>query len=455
MAAKRKQAFGTEWLNQLQVSNVTEYTDTGCKGLVLRVGPNGIKTFYRWENERDAKDPRVFRRKRVKLGYFGRDMSLGDARDAVNKAREQMQSELPGAAVTVAQIAESYREVMLSKRKSGDATWNTIRLHVLDALPYPHRGPFGTWVANTVRAKDLAALVELAKEKRTGGNRQRGGPGTAREVLREAKAIFNHGVRKAMLDSSPATALDAKAFGIEKSSRNRVLNADEIRAFFDVLDLNAILDGSAKERKLSQTVRLALAFQLYVPTRTHSLIGARWDEINWKERTWTIPVDRLKLKPKERKVALPFVVPLPDTAIAILKRLKMLAKDSKWVLASPRPIEAGDGEERQDRHVGAKVLIRALARLQRSGKLTLGTPFTVHDLRRTWRTLAQDLRVPDDAARVSLGHVGLDGVEGVYGRSQLVEPRAQAAAVVAAYLDRLRLGKAAKVVALREKRPIA
>jgi hypothetical protein len=61
-----------------------------------------------------------------------------------------------------------------------------------------------------------------------------------------------------------------------------------------------------------------------------------------------------------------------------------------------------------------------------------------------------DLGVDHAVARLSLGHAGLEGVEGVYGRAQMVEQRAQAAEVVAGALDRIRLGKAAQVVPMRD-----
>jgi hypothetical protein len=56
-----------------------------------------------------------------------------------------------------------------------------------------------------------------------------------------------------------------------------------------------------------------------------------------------------------------------------------------------------------------------------------------------------DLGIDHAVARLSLGHAGLEGVEGVYGRAQMVEQRAAAAELVAAAFDRIRLGTAAKV----------
>lgn len=102
-------------------------------------------------------------------------------------------------------------------------------------------------------------------------------------------------------------------------------------------------------------------------------------------------------------------------------------------------------------------MIRALARLQdtqderRGPRLALGAKLTVHDLRRTWRSLAMDLGVDHVVAERSLGHVaalraaGFSGAADVYGRAQMVEQRARAADLVAAALDRIRVGAEAKV----------
>ena len=253
---------------------------------------------------------------------------------------------------------------------------------------------------------------------------------------------------------TPAGVLRARSFGLRAVSRQRVLDADELKVFLAALDLTALLDGTAKPQRLSATVRLGIAFQLYVPLRSHSLIAARWEEFDLEAARWTVPVDRLKLHKEERATARPFIVPLPVTAVVILRKLQALAGKSPWVLASPLDPK---------QHVEPKALIRALTRLQESSedhaaRLALASGVTLHDLRRTWRSFAMDLGVDHVVAERSLGHVaalraaGFSGSADVYGRAQMVEQRAQAGELVAAAFDRIRLGKAASVVPLRAKK---
>jgi len=442
----------SEWISNWAPARRTELADRGCKGLVLRGGPSS-KVFFRWA---DAKDPvtGAVRRRRVRLGAWP-GFSLNEARKVVNDARETAPG-TTGADLTVSQLAEAYRRDILSHREPASLawSWNMIKTHVLPALPNAKRPPFGEWAARLVRAQDVAEVVRAARVERTvevaasGGKTVRrtlGGPAAARATLREVKAIFAAAVTAGTLETTPAGVLQAKSLGLRGSKRGRYLDAEEIKALFEALELNKLLDGTAEKRKLTPTVRLGIAFLLYVPVRSHSLVGARWQEMNLDAAQWTIPVARLKLHKDERVEARPFTVPLPSTAISILKKLQALAKktESPFVLASPK-------KKGEPQRIGNKVMVRALARLQEDGRLSLGSTFTVHDLRRTWRSWAQELKVSFEVAERSLDHV-LPGVAGIYARAPMLEQRTTAAELVAAAFDRIRLGTQAQVVPIAER----
>ena len=445
----------SEWLSNWTPTRRTEIADRGCKGLVLRGGPTS-RVFFRWEDARDEATG-VARRKRVRLGTWPA-FPLGDARRMVNDAKEAAAVE-GTADETVQHLAKAYQRDILAKREPASAAWSwgIIRNHVLAGRPDPKLPPFGEWPARSVRAPHVAALIRAARVERTvevtGADgekvsRRLGGPAAARAALREVKAIFAAAVGSGSLEMTPAGVLQTAALGLKKTPRGRKLDADELKALFEALDLNAILDGTAKPQKLSETVRLGIALLFYAPVRSHSLVAAEWKEIDLDAARWTIPVSKLKLHRDDRAEARPFVVPLPGTAIAILRRLRDLAGDNPFVLASPRPSAK---PKAPPRHIAPKVLVRALARLQESGRLALGSRFTIHDARRTWRTWAGELRVPFEVAEKSLAHV-LPGVAATYAHADRVEERAEAAELVAAAFDRIRLGEAAKVTPIASAR---
>lgn len=113
-----------------------EVADTGCRGLVARCGPSGVRTFYRFAQTHDPATGEA-KRRRVKLGRWsvdggGSTLSLPQARAAVNESREAKQAEVSGLGITVAQLAEKYHRDRLASRERGEEEWATIRIHRLD-----------------------------------------------------------------------------------------------------------------------------------------------------------------------------------------------------------------------------------------------------------------------------------------------------------------------------------
>ncbi len=443
----QKVRLSTQWLSGWKPSKPnTEVADKGCPGLFIRGGPNGVWTWYRWQSVRNEAVAGKARRKRVRLGRWP-SVPLAEAQRLVLEARQKVTA--GGVDVTVGDLANAYHRDVLGARDSSSSAWSwgIIRTHILPARPDPRAPPFGDWSARAVRGPDVAAVaraarvervIEITDAKGRKGKRRLGGKAAARAALRELKAIFSTAVGAGTLEMSPAATIQARALGFKKTSRARRLAAAELRALFDAIGINALLDGTAKAQRLTETTRLGIAILVYVPARTHSLIAARWEEMDLEAGVWTIPPEKIKLHAEERAEARPFAIPLPSTARAILQKLHDLAGDSPWVLA------AAKGSKR---HLNRKAMIRALDRLQESGRLALGAPATVHDLRRTWRSLAGDLGISFEVGERSLAHV-LPGVAETYQRADMLDLREHAAERVAAELDRIRLGREAKVVSL-------
>ena len=67
-----------------------------------------------------------------------------------------------------------------------------------------------------------------------------------------------------------------------------------------------------KTSTISCSNKLAIEFAILTAGRTSEILNARWDEIDFSNRLWIIPKDRMKAN-KEH------IVPLSDRSIAILK----------------------------------------------------------------------------------------------------------------------------------------
>jgi len=72
--------------------------------------------------------------------------------------------------------------------------------------------------------------------------------------------------------------------------------------------------------------REALKFLMLTMVRPGEVTNAEWKEIDWDERVWVIPAEKMKMR-------LEHIVPLSDQAIALLKRMHKLTGKGRWVFS--------------------------------------------------------------------------------------------------------------------------
>ena len=176
--------------------------------------------------------------------------------------------------------------------------------------------------------------------------------------------------------------------------------------------------------KRAEVGATALRFLILTAARTGEVTGAQWSEINWAEKTWTVPAVRAK---SGRDHA----VPLSTGAIAALREVEQL-RDLSGGIVFPGRIGKGLSQ------------MTLLALLQRRMKPDV----TVHGFRSAFRDWAGDEgEVPRELAEASLAHVVSDATERAYRRRSAVERRR---GVMQAWCD-FCLPPFADVVDIREK----
>ncbi len=221
--------------------------------------------------------------------------------------------------------------------------------------------------ARTIKPREVIELLDSIVE--------RGSKVMANRVAGVLSQMFRYGVHRALIDASPVQLLYRP--GGKERPRERSLTDDELRAFL------------ADPRAATRFERLEHVIMLLLLTgqRRGELALARWEHIDPKARTWTIP-------PENSKTGKGHVVPLSPWAADVFSTLKGAADSSPWVL----PNADGSGA------IDAKLLTRGLAKCQdRFQKLGIA-PFTLHDLRRTCRTGLGRLKVPPHIAERCLNH---------------------------------------------------
>lgn len=155
--------------------------------------------------------------------------------------------------------------------------------------------------------------------------------------------------------------------------------------------------------------------------RLREVAGMEWSEVDLEARVWTLPSSRTK-NGKEH------IVPLADSAVAILKALKKAAPKNAVHVLSTNGKTPISGFSKAKRRLDGLVTKQREKQAKESGELPIPVqPWVLHDLRRSFATGAQALGIPVEHTEAVLNHVSgkRGGIVGVYQRySYLGEKRA-------------------------------
>jgi integrase len=149
----------------------------------------------------------------------------------------------------------------------------------------------------------------------------------------------------------------------------------------------------------SDTAKLAFEFLILTATRTSEVLLAQWQEIDLKEKLWTIPAERMKANRQHR-------VPLAQRSIEILEQAKALSIGSPFVFPG-RSIE---------KPLSNVIFLKILGRMDISA--------TGHGFRSSFRDWASETTsFSRELAEMALAHTIENKVEAAYRRGDLLEKR--------------------------------
>jgi len=163
----------------------------------------------------------------------------------------------------------------------------------------------------------------------------------------------------------------------------------------------------------------ALLFTILTAARTNEVVGARWDEIDFANKCWTVPSSRMKAGREHR-------VPLSPRCIDLLNKLPREA-GNPFVFIGARAGAA----------INAKALHRALARMH--------VDAVPHGFRASFRTwAAEQTSFAREVGEQALAHVIDDKTERSYKRTTLFDKRRQLMAAWAKYVSSAPLQRRAR-----------
>jgi integrase len=145
----------------------------------------------------------------------------------------------------------------------------------------------------------------------------------------------------------------------------------------------------------------ALEFTILTAARTGETIGSTWDEINFAEKVWIVPAERMKAGKEHR-------VPLCARAMALADEMSA-GRDSGEQFVFP-----GGRRGKPLSNMGMVMTLRRMGR----------ECITVHGFRSSFRDWAAErTSFPSEVVEMALAHAVGDKVEGAYRRGDLFEKR--------------------------------
>ena len=156
-----------------------------------------------------------------------------------------------------------------------------------------------------------------------------------------------------------------------------------------------------KTSTISRSNKLAIEFAILTAGRTSEILKARWDEIDFNNRLWTIPKDRMKAN-KEH------IVPLSDRSIAILKESQKYYPNAKYIFPSDINL---------DKPLSKNTMLFAIQKRMNANA-------TTHGMRTSFKVWASEVtNFQNEVSEMALSHSIHNKVEAAYRRGNLLEKR--------------------------------
>ncbi|EAA8037529.1 tyrosine-type recombinase/integrase [Salmonella enterica] len=376
------------------------YTLNDGNGLSLLIEPNGSKGWrlrYRFSGKA----------KLMSLGTYP-NVALADARTARDEAKKLIAGGIDPAEVRKAKkreiesrfgntfegIAREWYEKRFD-RWSPSYAEEMIETFEKDVFPYIGSRPIAE-----IKPMELLAVLSVLND--------RGATEKLRKVRQRCGEVFRYAVITGRAEYNPAPDL-VSAFAPHKKEHYAFLKTDELPEFFRILNTYT---GSL-------IVKLAMKLLILTGVRPGELRQAEWCEIDFNNRLWEVPKERMKMRR-------PHCVPLPEQALNILEQLKPMTGHYQYIF--PGRIH----HSKPMSEMAMNVLIR---RIGYAGRVT------GHGFRHTMSTILHDQGYNTAWIETQLAHVDKNSIRGTYNHAQYLDGRREMLQWYADYMDALEHGE--------------
>ena len=359
-----------------------KYSVSDGRGLVLEVRPNGAKYWIVrfWVKSKE---------KRKHLGSYP-EMSTKEARIKAAEAKTGIFEPQSGKLTFGEITAEWFEKRMAGKAKRYiDVTKMRLRNYILPE--------FENFALNEITSGMILKLCRKLED--------RGTIETAARVKTLIGQIFRYAIATDRAENDPTVALQNAL-----ASRQH----KHMAALTKPTDIAILMKNiNAYPRAI---VRCALKLSALTFCRPGEIRQAEWAEIDFDNREWRIPAEKMKMKRVH-------IVPLSKQAVEVLRWLQPVTGRNKWLFPSAR----NNGKPMSDNTV--RIALRSMG--------YTNDDMTAHGFRAMASTRLNEMGWPPDVIERQLAHVEGNSVRAAYNHAEYLDERRKMMQFWADYLDEL------------------
>lgn len=320
------------------------YTLSDGQGLQLLIKTNGAKL---WEFRFTS--PAISKRRKTSFGTYP-TVSLLDARIKRNEAlkqitnnidpiqnkhieKEKIKEEAKNKSYTIEYIMDKYLELKQHNKKLKDITINKARSrlenHIFEHLPKKEK--------TLIYDITFSMLVKILESLEVQNKLE-----TLDRVKRLLVDIYKYAYTENIIqDTETFAKLEIKIF--KKLSKGDVKNHPTLT---DIKEIKTLLNA-INNYQGELITRYALLISIHTAQRQGSIISAKWENIDFKNKIWIIPAERMKMKREHH-------LPLSKQVIKILEILQQFT--GKEIYLFPN-------SQHKNRHMSNNTVNTALRRM--------------------------------------------------------------------------------------------
>lgn len=361
-----------------------EYNLSDGNGLYLRVRPSGTKLWLL-----NYLRPYTKKRANLGLGNFP-DVSLAQAREQTRSARELLANDIDPKehreeqrllleeqhSNTLRSVAEKWFKIKKTKITANYAEdiWRSLELHIFPDL--------GKVPLHKLKAANVIKVLEPIAAK--------GSLETIKRLCQRINEIMVYSVNTGLIDSNSLSGI-AKAFEAPKKRHMPTIKPEQLSGLMQSLNTASI----------KIVTRCLIEWQLHTMVRPSEAAKAEWAEIDWENRLWNIPAEKMKSKRSH-------TVPLSDQCLSLLERLKPISEGDQYIFPADRD---------RKKHTHPQTANMALKRMGYGGMLVS------HGLRALASTTLNEQEFSPDVIEAALAHIDGNEVRAAYNRADYLNQR--------------------------------